>query len=200
MNQTPEKLPSTKPAHNTGGWWLPLLLSLVILFVGIGIGSATTVLVMNSQFKRAIKEPDRGRMMLVKHMLGELRLPEEKRLEIEAVIEKHLDALDDIREEIAPRFKEVLELMEEEVAAMLTPEEAERWREEVDRLRQDGKRGLRHSPGGGPHGPGSGMGPGGGPGQGMGRGGGRHYGQDGEPAEDTPGDPPPPPEQPEQEQ
>jgi hypothetical protein len=148
---------------HVGGWWLPLLLSIVILMIGIGIGSATTALVMNKTFTDAIHKPERGRRMLMEHLIHQLDLSDEKAAEVETLIEDRFSELDELHDEFMPRVMEQLDILEEEVAAVLDPEQEARWREGVARMREFGGRMGR----GGPHGEG---GPGHGSGEGPGRG------------------------------
>ncbi|MFC1572720.1 Spy/CpxP family protein refolding chaperone [Candidatus Eisenbacteria bacterium] len=150
-----------RPRH---GWTRGLLLGGLILICGAVIGAAVTSHLLWNRFVRSAWSPDRLPMRMTEHLVEDLDLTDEQAEQVKEIVEGRRKAMRALRDEIHPRFEAELEQMRQEIEAVLTPEQAERWNERIERF---GRRWLKHEHGPMfPHGP---PGPPGGPGRGRGR-------------------------------
>ena len=67
---------------------------------------------------------------------GQLGLSDEQVSKVEAIFKKRHEALRKIREEVRPRFQEQFDLTRKEVEAVLTEEQAEKWRKHYGQMRR----------------------------------------------------------------
>lgn len=159
-----------------------IVLGAVILLCGMVLGAGVTFLGLRPRLVPDMEGP----RMLPDSTVGRLRemldLSDEQARQIQAILARREKALLALRSEMRPRVNAQLEQTRQEIAAVLTPEQAARWNEQFERSRRRwmqpaprgegyGRDGRPKSPPGGPRGPGykGGAGP---------RGGGRMMGPD----------------------
>ncbi len=146
--------------------WRMAFFGLVILLAGMLSGAAVTLLVVG-RIDRQVSPPP---MPVVREMLARigprLHLSEEQRKQIEPILVKHMERLDEIGQKGRAAIIEELKTLNEEMAAVLDDGQIRLWQQWVQELPGQ----LRHVPGGfGPGGGGGGRGFGGGrPGAGRG--------------------------------
>ena len=148
--------------------WRMAFFGLVILLAGMLSGAAIALLVVGHLEGPGSPPP----ILIVKEMLARLgprlRLSEEQRDQMEPILLRHVQRLDEIGQDGRAAIVEELRTLNEEMATVLNESQMHQWQ----RLLQEGLPGqIRHVPGG--FGPGPGLGPGPGPGGGRGFGGGR---------------------------
>lgn len=166
-----DSLPPVRPFP-----WRQLVLGLVILLCGIAIGAGGGLLLGRKALVHTIRGRDPNPRELTGRMGQRLNLTAEQRKQVEAIVAERMGAVRKIREDSRPRISEQMQLMQKEVAEVLSDEQKAEWRKwfrEVQRARpgsppgwrqrrpdgrQPGPDGLR---GPRPGGPGTGVGPGG---------------------------------------
>jgi len=185
-----ETEPLPRPGRSRS--WLPLVLAVAILLLGIVIGGSAVIL-----FGRSLVVGHPGPAVgippdAVSRIVRDLAVTDDQRRAAEDAIFRRLRRIEDVRDKSITDIEAEFDGMREDVAKLLDEQQAKRWRERFDEARQEGFRppppigppdmGPGH-PGG--HGPGGGPGgePGGGPG----------HPDDGPPHEFEPGKGQPPP-------
>jgi Spy/CpxP family protein refolding chaperone len=119
-------------------------LGIVILICGALIGAGVTAHVFWERFLHAAHSPEDAPARIVERMAGRLDLTDEQVEQIEQIVAERREALLDIRRETQPRVGAEIEGMRLEVAAVLTPEQATRWNERMESLKE---RWMRRGPG-----------------------------------------------------
>jgi len=112
-----------------------LLFGVVILLCGMAIGGGLTTKILWNRLLYNIQHPEHVPVLIVKSMEKGLGLNAEQADQIRPIINAHFKNIHDIRREIRPRFDAELDGMRNEVAAVLTPEQAEHWKKGFDALR-----------------------------------------------------------------
>lgn len=172
--------------------WRMAFFGLVILLAGVLSGAAVTLLVVGHGARQVSAPPLPVVRELIARIGPRLRLTEEQSRQIEPVLLKHMQRLDEIGEDGRAAIVEELKIMNDELAGVLTDDQMRQWQRLMEGLPSQ----IRHAPGGFGPGPGGGA-----PGRGFG--GGRMSGprRDGQgPLRTSPGRPaapeantPPPP-------
>ena len=126
--------------------WRQVALGLAILLCGMVMGAAGTMVVTRRALRHGIQAPDKTARSLTQRMNAQLNLSPEQQKQVAEIVCRHLKQLRATR-------KEQLRLMRDEVAGVLSPEQAALWRKGFDRLQRSGpdRAGGRHSPRGPRH-------------------------------------------------
>lgn len=114
--------------------WRRLLLGAIILLCGVAIGAGGATIIAPKRLFRGLVQGGQAPGALTKGMTGALKLSPEQAKQVESIIAQRARAMEEIRNESRPRVHEQLELMKQEVAAVLTDEQAQAWRERCERL------------------------------------------------------------------
>jgi len=115
--------------------WLPMLLGAAILLCGIAIGAGATMLWVRARVQRSGDEDIRVEQ-LAKHIQRRCGLSDEQTLRVADVFRMRLHALQEIGEEILPRVQAEHELLCDELRAILTPEQFEKWNRDFAVMRR----------------------------------------------------------------
>ena len=132
----------------------PILFSLLILLSGIIIGSGATVIILRqSVADEKSRLPEEFSRRMVKRLTRELHLTEQQQQQIQPIIEKHMKAMDAIRNEARPKIRQELEDMNDELMAVFDNTQQQIWKERIQRM-QKGFPKMRHRDGSGDRRPG----------------------------------------------
>jgi Spy/CpxP family protein refolding chaperone len=117
--------------------WLTVLLMLVLFVSGVVLGSGATALLLVRRVRQAVQHPEERPGRNLKWIASRLDLTRDQREQVREIIQRHGDAMQRIREGVMPEVREEMGSMEEEIAAVLTPEQTRRWREMSLRAQRD---------------------------------------------------------------
>jgi hypothetical protein len=134
--------------------WRMAFFGLIILIAGIVIGGSTMLILAPKKLIQPPPGPEFRSLRMIPPLSRDLGLAPEQAEKIKPILDKHMKKLDTIRTEARAEITETLKQMNQEIAAILTDEQQQRWQREIDQLQDE----LR--PRGGP-GPRRGEGPGG---------------------------------------
>ncbi len=128
--------PAASPARRPRRRWLWALLGLLIFALGAVVGAAGTLLVVRVRVRHALQQPDELPQRITGRLRGTLALTDEQAEQVRAILERRYAELARIRRFAQPRVEAQLEWVRKEVADVLTPDQAARWREHFDRFRR----------------------------------------------------------------
>ncbi len=133
--------------------WRSFLLGVLILVSGMAIGTGGTVVVMKHIILHAIQHPEKVPQRITDRMRGKLDLTEDQAAKVKAILTERQKKIQDLLRQIQPEVDKEFEKAKEDVAAILKPGQAEKWRERFDRLRIwfPAPPANRSTPGGKPH-------------------------------------------------
>lgn len=115
----------------------PVLFSLLTLLSGIVIGAGATLIFIGLPPKEQdMPLPEEFSRRMVERLTHELALTPEQRESIGPVIERHMKALDTIREEARPKIRLELEAMNNEILAMLDERQQQMWKDQIERMQR----------------------------------------------------------------
>lgn len=117
-------------------WLKTLSLSLVLLVSGGVIGAGFTLIVVLHRVQVMIKNPELFATQATKRLTSALDLSEEQARRVNAILREHQDDIRDIRREVRPQIDRQLDLLREDIARELTPEQAKRWRAFIAKKRR----------------------------------------------------------------
>jgi hypothetical protein len=132
--QPDKPLPPPAPAQARSRVWPEVLLGLVILLCGIVIGAGGTVLV--GRIFLVPGQPDRTSREIARHMSQRLDLTPDQQRQVRQIVRRHIERVTQIRESGRQEAEKELALMRDDVAKVLTPEQAQAWRTEFERMRR----------------------------------------------------------------
>ncbi len=128
--------------------WRTAFFGLVILLAGITLGAAGALLLV----RPAERQPPMDLEMATNAMLGrfraELGLTREQTRQIQQILRTRMQKLHEIRLQARPEIEEQLGAVKEEIGAVLTAEQRDRWQGIMLRLEREFRRGMRRGPGG----------------------------------------------------
>lgn len=134
MNQSDSKSEqfSTTPALK------PLFLSTLILISGIVIGAGLTLIITgHSNVQQSLPPaPEYMSGRMVKRIAEELKLPPEQREKLEPIVQKHMKAIDDIRQDARPRIMDEIKQMNDELMAILDEGQQQLWQEKMKHIQE----------------------------------------------------------------
>jgi Spy/CpxP family protein refolding chaperone len=139
---------------NKAHMWRMAFFGLIILIAGIAIGGSSILIFAPKKLTQPPPGPEFRSLRMIPPLRRDLNLTSEQADKIKPILDKHMQKLNTIRAEARSEITETLKQMNQEIAAILTKEQQQRWQREINRLQDE----LR--PRGGP-GPGRGEGPGG---------------------------------------
>ena len=125
-------LPPTRRA-----WGMPgLLMSAVFLLSGAIIGGTVTFLMIYEPERFGPPVPGEMPAKIVRKLRGDLALDESQAKQIQEIFVRGEREMDVIREKLAPEMDAHRAKLEEEVAALLRPEQLEAWREKCLEMKE----------------------------------------------------------------
>jgi len=114
--------------------WRMAFFGLVILLAGIVIGGAASLLVVWRVSMKPMPGPERSADRMIQGLRHELRLSPAQREQIEPIIHRHMERLDQIRREARPLIEGQLRQMNDEIAPLLDDQQRMMWRQMQQRL------------------------------------------------------------------
>jgi hypothetical protein len=113
-----------------------LLLGAVILVCGILIGAGLTTHILWGRLLHKARHHEQMAERMTGRMIRDLDLTEEQAAQVRQIIEERLEAIRAIHEDARPRAEAELQRLHEEVAVLLTAEQAERWERRIAMMRE----------------------------------------------------------------
>lgn len=118
------------------GCLMPVLLVLVFLFGGI-CGAGVSLGAVRRALREAVEHPERRPERTAERLARRLGLSTEQRRQVQAVLAEQQAEFRRLRIRAAPEIAARLRKTDREIAAVLTPEQRERWRTMVEDLRRN---------------------------------------------------------------
>ncbi|AFM25007.1 hypothetical protein [Desulfomonile tiedjei] len=141
MNDTMSKEPDITSDVESPGLppkrrrWRVVLLGIIILVCGVAIGAGGTVVIMRHTVLHAIQHPEEAPQRIADRVRKKLGISDEKAVRIEEILSERQKKIQALRRQVQPQIDDELNQAREEVAALLNPEQAAKWRERFDKLR-----------------------------------------------------------------
>jgi hypothetical protein len=114
--------------------WRMAFFGLVILLAGIVIGASAALIGKWHFLKGPGQGPERTADRMVQGLRHELRLSPDQRRQIDPLIQKHMERLDQIRKEARPLIENELRQMNDEIAPLLDDYQRQMWMQMQKRL------------------------------------------------------------------
>lgn len=122
------ELPTQRSLHARS--WLSLGMVVVVFIAGTIVGIAGTRAMLRP---RAIRTLDEIPGRVAERMQQDLDLSTDQRDRLEQIVRAHQGDLRRIRAQIAPQMRTEIRRIIDEMSDVLSPEQAERWREHAER-------------------------------------------------------------------
>ncbi|MBN2450024.1 MAG: hypothetical protein JXR77_06525 [Lentisphaeria bacterium] len=129
--------------------WRMASFGLIILVAGLTIGAAATFLVLHRKGPEPVVPPERAHAIMLERIVPRLRLAPQQAEQVRPILRKHMDRLEEIREQGRQQIVKELQAMDTEMSSVLRADQQQLWRNL-----------LRELPGPFPRGPGGRYGPG----------------------------------------
>jgi len=124
--------------------WRMAFFGLVILLAGIVIGATSVIILLKPKPIGSSAGPEFVSETMIRGLRRQLGLSPEQKEKVEAILQKHMQKLHEIRMNARPQINEQLQLMNEEISAVLTEQQRQIWQERLlplqRQLRQRGPR------------------------------------------------------------
>ncbi len=115
----------------------PVVFSLLTLLSGIVIGAGATLMFIGLPSKEPGPPlPEEFSRRMVQRLTRELDLTPEQRKAIRPVVESHMTAMDEIRDEARPKIRRELEAMNSEILALLDERQQQMWKDHIERMQR----------------------------------------------------------------
>ncbi len=105
----------------------PVLLLALVFFAGIAIGVAGTRIAVRHFVRQAIQHPEIIRGKIERDLTRKLRLDPQQRLKVREILIGSHDKLKALRQEFRPRFAVIVQGAQDEISAVLTPEQQKKF-------------------------------------------------------------------------
>jgi hypothetical protein len=115
-------LPARRPRR-----WVRVLLSLVIFFGGVAVGSAGTIIVAVHRIQYVLHHPDEAPRRITAMLNRRLHLSPEQQIQIENLIAVRQHHLQDIRRESQPRVEAELQGLRHDIDGVLDSDQRDEW-------------------------------------------------------------------------
>ncbi len=115
--------------------WRSFLLGALILVCGIAIGTGGTVIVMKHIIISACRHPENVPQRITDRMRGKLGLTDDQAAKVKTILTERQKKIQALLRQIQPEVDKQFQNAKEEVAAVLKPDQAKKWRARFDRLR-----------------------------------------------------------------
>ncbi len=116
--------------------WLSLMLAIVIFTSGFVAGGGITLVTLRNTLLYWVHHPEEFPPRAAARLRSKLDLTGEQTRRVEAILRRRQAVLQTIRREVQPRVIAELDLVEQEIAEVLTPEQRERWHARFTELRE----------------------------------------------------------------
>ena len=118
------------------GKWKTVALGLAILLCGILIGAGGTVICVQKILVHAIHHPEEAPARITARLRKKLDLSDDQAVRVKAILSERQKAIQAIRRETQPKVMKEFEKTKEEVASILTPDQARLWRSRFEQLQR----------------------------------------------------------------
>jgi len=108
-------------------WVWPVLLALVIFVSGVLVGGGLTFKIITSGFKRSFQDPEVSAERITNRMKKRLDLTDEQFVQVRRIILERQKAFQSMRKQVRPQLEAQIEKTRQELAAVLTPDQARKW-------------------------------------------------------------------------
>jgi len=108
-------------------WVWPVLLALVIFVSGVVVGGGLTFKIITSGFKRSFQDPEVSAERITNRMKRRLDLTDEQFVQVRRIILERQKAFQSMRKQVRPQLEAQIEKTRQELAAVLSPEQARKW-------------------------------------------------------------------------
>ena len=115
-------------------WLRSLFLGLVILICGMLIVSGVTLVGVQRILLHAVHHPEEAPARITARAQKKLGLSADQAAKVKAILVERQKALQALRRQWQPKVREELKRTRDEVAAVLTPEQATAWRNRAEEL------------------------------------------------------------------
>ena len=124
MAQDQPIAPVTRPRRR---WVWTILLALVIFVSGVLVGGGLTFKFITSGFKRSFQDPAVLADRITQRMKKRLKLTDQQAVQFRGIILEQQKAFQSLRKQVRPQLEAQIEKTRQELAAVLTPEQARKW-------------------------------------------------------------------------
>jgi len=131
MAQDQPITPVTRPRRR---WVWTVLLALVIFVSGVLVGGGLTFKFITSGFKRSFQDPAVLADRITHRMKKRLNLTDEQAVQVRRIILEQQKAFQSLRKQVRPQLEAQIEKTRQELAAVLTPEQARKWEKRFGRF------------------------------------------------------------------
>lgn len=115
--------------------WRAILFGAIILLGGIAIGAGGTVIVLHRALTYAIHHPEVAPERVSERIRRKFDLSQGQTARVKSIIAARQKNLQALRRQWQPHAEKELDGIREDVASILEPDKARRWRERFDALR-----------------------------------------------------------------
>lgn len=116
--------------------WPRLLLYFAIFASGVIVGGGITLTVARHRALHAMRHPEAMPARIASRMERTLSLSEAQRRDVERILGRRHETLQHIRREVRPQIEAQLDLLEEDISAVLNERQREKWQRRFRRLRR----------------------------------------------------------------
>jgi hypothetical protein len=131
MAQDQSTAPVIQPRRR---WVWTILLALVIFVSGVLVGGGLTFKVITSGLKRSFQDPAVSAERITHRMKKQLDLTDEQAVQVHRIIFEQQKAFQSLRKQVRPQLEAQIEKTRQELAAVLTPEQARKWGKQFRRF------------------------------------------------------------------
>lgn len=122
-------------AGRTSHFW-SILLGAGILLFGMVIGACLTFFFLRGRVMNMIRHPEARSQAMIKRLDRALDLTKEQRTEVARILRDHRARLNETRRKMAPRIREELRSLEEDVGEVLNEKQQRKWGRYVKKMRR----------------------------------------------------------------
>jgi len=115
-------------------WVWTILLALVIFVSGVLVGGGLTFKVITSGFKRSFQDPAVSAERITHREKKKLDLTDAQAVQFHRIIFERQKAFQSLRKQVRPQLEAQIEKTRQELAAVLTPEQARKWEKRFGRF------------------------------------------------------------------
>lgn len=116
-------------------WWRSLLVGIAILFCGMLIGSGLTMRVLWNRVTDIVQHPDQLPQRITQRVNRFLDLTPEQQTKVQDILAKRQLSIEALRRQVYPNIQSEMDGLRDDVAAILNPDQARRWKERFEQLR-----------------------------------------------------------------
>jgi hypothetical protein len=139
---------TTQPEHTSASarpgtwarrrrWWLTACLVAAVFLGGFVCGAGTAVVVIARRVRESVQHPERTPDRMTRQFTRRLRLSPDQAARVHAILKRRHANLLAIREEVTPRVRGELDLIESEIATELTAKQRETWHRMVGNFKKN---------------------------------------------------------------